>query len=68
MQSETKLFFCDPNSPYQKPHVENNHTLFRGIAQNGTSFDDWTQENVNLIFSHIMQLRENNSTEKALTI
>ena len=50
---ETKLFFCDPNSPYQKPHVENNHTLFRGIAPSGTSFDDWTQEKVNLIFSHV---------------
>ena len=52
-QPETRVFFCDPNAPYQKPHVENNHTLFRGIAKSGTSFDDWTQENVNLIFSHI---------------
>lgn len=52
-QPETKLFFCDPNAPYQKPHVENNHTLFRGIAETGTSFDDWSQENVNLLFSHI---------------
>lgn len=52
-QSETKMFFCDPNSPYQKPHVENNHTLFRGIVESGTSFDNFTQENVNLIFSHI---------------
>ena len=52
-QTETKMFFCDPNAPYQKPHVENNHTLFRGIVETGTSFDDWTQDNVNLIFSHI---------------
>ena len=52
-QPETKMFFCDPNAPYQKPHVENNHTLFRGIVETGTSFDNWTQENVNLIFSHI---------------
>lgn len=51
-QPETKMFFCDPNAPYQKPHVENNHTLFRGITSTGTSFDDWTQDNVNLIFSH----------------
>lgn len=50
---ETKMYFCDPNAPYQKPHVENNHTLFRGIVESGTSFDGWTQENVNLIFSHI---------------
>ena len=52
-QLETKMFFCDPNAPYQKPHVENNHTLFRGIATTGTSFDGWTQEKVDLIFSHI---------------
>lgn len=52
-QRETRMFFCDPNAPYQKPHVENNHTLFRGIVESGTSFDDWTQENVDLIFSHI---------------
>lgn len=52
-QSETKMFFCDSNAPYQKPHAENNHTLFGGIAPTGTSFDDWTQDNVNLIFSHI---------------
>lgn len=52
-QQKTHMFFCDPNAPYQKPHVENNHTLFRGIVENGTSFDNFTQENVNLIFSHI---------------
>ena len=52
-EPETKMFFCDPNAPYQKPHVENNHTLFRGIVETGASFDDWTQDNVNLIFSHI---------------
>lgn len=50
---ETHLFFCDPNAPYQKPHVENNHTLLRGIAETGTSFDNYTQENINLIFSHV---------------
>lgn len=52
-EAEAKMFFCDPNASYQKPHVENNHTLFRGIVETGTSFDDWTQDNVNLIFSHI---------------
>ncbi len=52
-QPETKMFFCDSNAPYQKPHVENNHTLFRGIVETGTSFDEFTQDNVNMIFSHI---------------
>lgn len=51
--TETHVFFCNPNSPYQKPHVENNHTLFRQIVPAGTSFDDFTQETVNAIFSHV---------------
>lgn len=50
---ESFLFFCDPNSAYQKPHVEKNHTLFRDIAPKGTSFDNFTQNTVNLIFSHV---------------
>ncbi len=50
---ESSLFFCDPNSPFQKPHIENNHTLFRAIVPSGTSFNDFTQETVNTIFSHV---------------
>ena len=50
---ETRLFFCDPNSPFQKPHVENNHTLFRGIVPSGSSFDSFNQDDVNTIFSHV---------------
>lgn len=52
-EKESFVFYCDPNAPYQKPHVENNHTLFRAIAPKGTSFDDFTQETVDLIFSHV---------------
>lgn len=50
---ETRVFFCDPNASYQKPHVENNHILFRDIVPSGTSFDSFTQDTVNLIFSHV---------------
>lgn len=52
-ERETQVFFCDPNASYQKPHVENNHILFRDIVPKGHSFDDFTQETVNLIFSHV---------------
>ena len=52
-EKETSLFFCDPNASYQKPHVENNHTLFRAIAPKGTSFDNFSQATVNTIFSHV---------------
>ena len=52
-ERESRLFFCDPNRSYQKPHVEKNHTLFRDIVPKGASFDDFTQDTVDLIFSHV---------------
>jgi len=54
---ETAMFFCDPNCSWQKPHVENNHTLFRNIVPKGTSFDSFTQDTVNLIFSHVNSVK-----------
>ena len=50
---ELHLFFCDPMQSCQKPQVEKNHTLFRDIVPKGKSFDDFTQDTVNLIFSHV---------------
>lgn len=50
---ETNLFFCDPFRSSQKPNVEKNHTLFRDIVPKGESFDMFTQNTVNLIFSHV---------------
>ena len=54
---ETDLFFCDPYQSSQKPKVEKNHTLFRDIVPKGKSFDDFTQETVNMIFSHINSVK-----------
>ncbi|MBQ8994324.1 MAG: IS30 family transposase [Oscillospiraceae bacterium] len=50
---ETKLFFCDPMRSCQKPKVEKNHTLFRDIVPKGSSFDSFSQDTIDLIFSHI---------------
>jgi IS30 family transposase len=52
-QKETSLYFCDPYKSSQKPRVEKNHTLFRDIVPSGKSFDGFTQDTVNLIFTHI---------------
>ena len=54
---ETDLFFCDPYRSSQKPKVEKNHTLFRDIVPKGESFDSFTQETVNLIFSHVNSVK-----------
>lgn len=50
---ESRVFFCDPMKSCQKPKVEKNHTLFRDIVPKGSSFDDFTQDTVDLIFSHV---------------
>ena len=50
---ESELFFCDPYKSCQKPNVEKNHTIFRDICPKGTSFDNFNQEIVNAIFSHV---------------
>jgi IS30 family transposase len=55
-ENESQLFFCHANAPYEKPHVENNHTLFRSIVPKGTSFDAFSQSDVDLIFSHVNAL------------
>ena len=40
----TKVFYCDPSSPYQKGACEVNHELIRRILPKGSSFDDLTQD------------------------
>ena len=52
-EPESKLFFCDPYRACQKPKVEKNHTLFRDIVPKGSSFDNFSQDTVDLIFSHV---------------
>ena len=49
----TDIFYCDPQTPSQKPHVENNHNFVRDILPNGRKLDALTQDDVDLMFSHI---------------
>ena len=51
--ADSHMFFCEPCAPHEKAEIEKNHTLFRDIVKTGTSFDNFTQETVNLIFSHV---------------
>ena len=49
----TKIFYCDPQASWQKPHVEKNHVLIRQILPKGTSFSKLTASDVHLITRHI---------------
>lgn len=49
----TKVFYCNPSAPYQKGAAENNHEFIRRILPKGTSFDELTQERIDLMMNHI---------------
>jgi len=48
-----RVFYCDPQAPYQKGAVENNHALIRRIIPKGTSLDPFIQEDITLVMNHI---------------
>ena len=52
-EGQSKIYYCDPGMPQQKPHIENIHTLIRRILPKGTSFNHLTQEDISLMTSHI---------------
>ena len=47
------IFYCDPMQSSQKPHVENNHNYVRDIIPNGKPMGCLTQDDIDLMFSHI---------------
>ena len=38
---------------WQKPHCEKNHEYIRKICPKGSSFDGYTQHDINIMMSHI---------------
>jgi IS30 family transposase len=50
---KTRVFYCDAGKPYQKGAIEVNHELIRRILPKGASFDQLTQEDINLMMNHI---------------
>jgi len=61
----TRVFYCDPQAPYQKPAVENNHSLIRRIIPKGASLDAFSQEDITLMMNHINSYKRANLGDKA---
>ena len=55
----TKIFYCDPQASWQKPHIEKNHEYIRYVIPRGKTLKGYTQEDMTLIANHI------NSTTRA---
>jgi len=49
----TRVFYCDPMASWQKPNVENNHEFIRRVLPKGRSFADLSQDDIDLMMSHI---------------
>jgi len=49
----TSIYYCDPMCSWQKPHCEKNHEYIRKICPKGTTFDNYTQEDIYLMMNHI---------------
>jgi len=64
-QQRTKLFYCDPSSPHQKPEIERNHEFIRMVLPKGRSFDDLTQGDVDVLACHINSLIRKKLNDKS---
>ena len=49
----TSIYYCDPMRSGQKGDIENVHTKLREILPKGTSFENLTQWDLNLIVNNI---------------
>ena len=54
---KTKLFYCDPGHSEQKGKIENNHEYIRKFIPKGESFDEYNQDDINLMLNHINSVK-----------
>ena len=64
-EKRTQVFYCHPSSPYEKGSCEVNHELLRRILPKGTSFDNLSQEAINLVMSHINSYKRKKLNNKS---
>jgi IS30 family transposase len=62
----TKLFYCNPSSPFEKGAIENNHEFIRRILPKGASFDHLRQgEDIQLMLNHINSYKRKKLNNKS---
>lgn len=55
--ARTKIFYCDPQASWQKPHIEKNHEYIRYVLPKGKSFNPYEQKDMVLLMNHINSTR-----------
>lgn len=61
----TKIFYCDPQASWQKPHIEKNHEYIRYVLPKGKSFNPYTQEDMVVLMNHINSTRRSSLNLKS---
>lgn len=56
-EKRTRIYYCDPQASWQKPHIEKNHEYIRYVIPQGKSFNPYTQEDMVLLTNHINSTR-----------
>lgn len=49
----TRIFYCNPNSSWQKGRIEKNHEYIRYVIPKGQSLDNYTQKDACVLMNHI---------------
>lgn len=52
-EQRTRIFYCDPQASWQKPHVEKNHEYIRYVLPRGKSLNPYTQGDMTLLMNHV---------------
>lgn len=61
----TRVFYCNPNAPYEKGSCENNHEMIRRILPKGTDLGRYSQEQITLMMCHINSYARNSLGNKS---
>jgi len=54
------VFYCDPQQTNQKSRCERNHEYIRYIIPKGTSIDDYTESDINLLMNNVNSMPRGN--------
>ena len=64
---QTRIFYCNPYSSWQKGHVENNHLNLRKVLPKGRDLENFTQDDINMVVSHINGLSRKSLNDASAT-
>lgn len=53
--TDVQVYFCDPQSPWQRGSNENTNRLLRQYFPKGTDLSGWTQEQLNVVALRLNQ-------------